>query len=122
MMHPLEALLRSSAVSARFPANSRYHGVPVAVHETADHRTYVYVRRRFVPGPERFTVVAEHTLIAAERLDHLAARYLGDPELFWRLCDANNAMVPDELTETVGRRLRIVLPEGAPGAGGPSHV
>ena len=31
------------------------------------------------------------------------------------LCDANGAMRPDELTETIGRRLRITLPEGIPG-------
>ena len=31
-------------------------------------------------------------------------------------CDANGAMQPDELTETVGRRLRITLPEGITGA------
>ena len=41
-----------------------------------------------------------------------SARYLGDPELFWRLCDANVAMRPAELTETIGRRLHITLPEG----------
>jgi hypothetical protein len=35
--------------------------------------------------------------------------------LSWRLCDANGAMRPDELTETPGRRLRITLPEGIPG-------
>ena len=51
-----------------------------------------------------------------ERLDNIAAQYLGDPEQFWRICDANGAMRPDELTETVGRRLRITLPEGIPGA------
>ena len=50
-----------------------------------------------------------------DRLDNLAARYLGDPEQFWRLCDANGAMRPDELTQTSARRLRITLPEGVPG-------
>ena len=37
------------------------------------------------------------------------------PRQFWRVCDANAAMRPDELTETIGRRLRITLPEGIPG-------
>jgi hypothetical protein len=50
-----------------------------------------------------------------DRLDNVTARYLGDPEAFWRICDANNAMRPNELTETIGRRLRITLPEGIPG-------
>ena len=50
-----------------------------------------------------------------DRLDNITAQYLGDPEQFWRICDANDAMRPDELTETIGRRLRITLPEGMPG-------
>jgi hypothetical protein len=45
----------------------------------------------------------------------LAGQYLGDPALFWRLCDANRAMRPEELTETVGRQLRITLPQGVTG-------
>jgi hypothetical protein len=74
----------------------------------------VYVQRRFVPPPERFDLLQEHEMTQGDRLDNLAAQYLGDPEQFWRLCDANNAIRPEELTETVGRRLRITLPEGIP--------
>ena len=50
-----------------------------------------------------------------DRIDNLAAKYLGDPQQYWRLCDGNGAVRPDELTETPGRRLRITLPEGVPG-------
>jgi hypothetical protein len=46
------------------------------------------------------------------------ARLIGDPELFWQLCDSNGAMQPDELTETIGRKIRITLPEGIPGGQG----
>ena len=60
-------------------------------------------------------LLQEHTSSQGERLDNIAAQYLGDPEQFWRLCDANGALRPGELTETVGRRLRITLPEGIPG-------
>jgi len=34
--------------------------------------------------------------------------------LFWRLCDANGAMRPEEL-ETPGITLTIALPQGMPG-------
>jgi hypothetical protein len=34
---------------------------------------------------------------ATERLDLIAARFLNDPTWFWKLCDANNAPVPDGL-------------------------
>lgn len=56
----------------------------------------------------------EHAVTQGERLDNINARYLGDPEQFWRLCDANGVLHPRELEE-VGRILRITLPEGIPG-------
>ena len=98
-----------------FSLTSRYYGLATAQLETAEGRTIVYLRRRFVPPPERFALLQEHTVSAGDRLDNLAAQYLGDPEQFWRICDANGAMRPEELTETIGRRLRITLPEGIPG-------
>jgi hypothetical protein len=98
-----------------FPVTSRYYGLSTTTRETADGKTIVYLRRRFVPPPERFELLQEHTVTEGERLDTITAQYLGDPEQFWRVCDANGVVRPDELTETVGRRLRITLPEGIPG-------
>jgi hypothetical protein len=98
-----------------FSITSRYHGTPTATLETADGKEITYVRRRFVPPPERFALLLEHMVTEGERLDNITARYLGDAEQFWRVCDANGAIRPDELTETIGRRLRITLPEGIPG-------
>jgi hypothetical protein len=96
-------------------STSRYADAKTATFVTADGRTIVFLRRRFVPPPERFVTLQEHRVAEGERLDHIAAKYLGDPEQFWRLCDANNAMRPDELTQTVGQVIRITLPEGIPG-------
>ena len=45
-----------------------------------------------------------------ERVDVLAARTLGDPLLFWRLCDANLATDPQHLVGPGGRRLRLPVP------------
>lgn len=97
-----------------FPPPSRYNGLPTA-SIVVDGETITYVRRRFCPQPESLAVIGEHAVVQHERLDHIAARYLGDPVLFWRLCDANRALRPEELTETIGRRLVITLPEGMPG-------
>jgi hypothetical protein len=85
---------------------------------TADRRTVAYVRRRFVPQPGQLAQLQQHTVGQVDRLDVIAAQYLGDPELFWRICDANRAMRPEELLSPVGRMLRICLPAGVPG--GPS--
>lgn len=98
-----------------FPFSSRYYQTETAELKSADGRTIVYLRRRFVPPAEKFDLLQEHVVSEGERLDHLAAKYLGDPELFWRIADANSAMHPEELTQTVGRSLRITLPEGIPG-------
>ena len=98
-----------------FPPTSRYHAIEVATLVTPDGRTVSYLRRRFVPPPERFDLLQEHSVTQGDRLDNITAQYLGDPEQFWRLCDANGAMEPEELTDSIGRRLRITLPEGIPG-------
>jgi hypothetical protein len=112
----LEALLSQTATDApRFPPNSRYHATPTATLVAADGRAITYLRRRLVPQPERFAVLREHMVVQGDRLDRLSAQHLGDPELFYQLCDANGALRPDELVERIGRRLRITLPEGVPG-------
>jgi hypothetical protein len=99
-----------------FPISSRYYGIDTALLEVTEDTTLPYLKRRFVPHPERFELLQEHGVSDGERLDHIAANYLGDAELFWRICDANRAMRPNSLTERIGRCLRITLPEGIPGA------
>jgi hypothetical protein len=93
--------------------NSRYFNSGTSTLEQPDGDVIIYLRRRFVPQPESFAVMEEHTVGQGERLDLLAARFFGDPEKFWLLCDANGAVAPQEL-EAVGRRLRITYPEGIP--------
>lgn len=97
-----------------FPPASRYYGLPTKILEGPGGRAYVYLSRRFVPPPEHFAVLQTYTVTQGERLDNMTARFLGDPEAFWRLCDANAALRPEELEE-MGRTLRITLPEGVPG-------
>lgn len=98
-----------------FAVNSRYLNIATAEYQSPTGKKYVYLLRRFAPPPGNFALLQEHVITAGERLDNIAAQFLGDPELFWRLCDSNAAMRPDDLTRTVGRRLRITLPEGIPG-------
>jgi nucleoid-associated protein YgaU len=112
----LQALLQPGSLNASlFPANSRYQGIATATLTAPDGRVVAYVRRRFIPPPESFTTLQEHTVVQGDRLDNIAARYLGDPEQFWRVADANGAMRPEELTDQPGARLRITLPQGIGG-------
>jgi hypothetical protein len=111
----LQSLLQpAQSATLRFAATSRYYGLTTKTLETPDGRTITYLARRLVPRPERFDVLQEHVVTQGQRLDQIAAKYLGDPEQFWRLCDANGAIDPAELT-VVGRRINITLPEGIPG-------
>jgi hypothetical protein len=116
MSDALQNLLGTLKLS-QFPSNSRYATIPTVTMETSEGNVVVYLRRRFVPPPERFALLQEHFVLQGERLDNITARYFNDPERFWQICDANGALEPDELTATPGRALRITLPEGVPGSG-----
>ncbi len=101
--------------SEQLPPTSRYHGVGTGTHTGPDGRSRTFLRRRFVPPPERFALLTEHTVTGGDRLDRLTAQYLGDPEQFWRIADANGAVAPESLTDVAGARIRITLPAGVPG-------
>ena len=114
---PVQALLaQTSLARSLFTGTSRYYGIGTNTLTAADGTVVVYVKRRFLPSPDRFQLIQEHAVVQGERLDNIAAAFLGDPELFWRLADANGAMKPEELVQKVGRRLRITLPEGITGS------
>jgi len=97
-----------------FPITSRYTNIEVATFDLPDGRTVSYLRRRFLPEGSKAVVLAEHVVMQRDRLDNVTARYLGDPEQFWLVCDANNTMRPDDLTadSEIGHRLIIPLPQG----------
>lgn len=104
--------------SSVFPPTSRYAGIPTTTITGPRGDPVIHLRRRFLPQPERFVQFAEHVVARGERLDNVTAAHLDDPLQFWRICDANRAMRPEDLMRAPGRRLRITLPEGLPGGGG----
>jgi len=50
-----------------------------------------------LPAPGVQAVLGYYRRGGGDRLDQIAGRYLSDATQFWRLCDANGAMVPDAL-------------------------
>jgi hypothetical protein len=111
MFDPQQALLDllqpGSTFQTLFPPTSRYYGIPAATFIDQDGLIQIYLQRRFLPPLESFTALQQHTVSQNERLDHIAFRYLGNPEQFWRIADANTAMNADDLTRTAGRLIRI---------------
>jgi len=75
-----------------------------------DGRVIAYKWRRFLPDGKDMPLLVEVTMTEGDRLDTITARTLGDPEQFWRICDANNAMNPSDLIEP-GRMVRVPVPQ-----------
>jgi hypothetical protein len=111
---PIQLLIDAGAIPAHpFASNSRYYGVALGrfAHDASDPGV-AYVLRRFIPQLRDIAAAAEHVVNSGERPDLLAALTLGDPELYWRVADANAVTDPFELTDTPGARVRIPLPPG----------
>ena len=93
-----------------FTETSRYYSLDTASFTTSEGAVVRYKRRRFLPQGDDMSLLLEETVTKGDRLDLIAARTLGDPEQFWRICDANNAMDPFALLIKPGRTLRVPIP------------
>jgi hypothetical protein len=119
---PVDAFVAGGGTSGAPTAqNSRYYGLSTATWTLPDGTMVRYLQRRIIPQPEQYATMRQYPTIEGDRIDNVANAQLGDPLLYWILCDANAAMDPDALTAEPGRVLRITLPAGvgaaAPGAG-----
>lgn len=96
-----------------FEPTSRYASIETAKLTMDDGRTVAYVRRRFLPQSRALPLLVEVAVAQADRLDLITHRTLGDSEHFWRVCDANDAMNPFDLTseEALGRLLKVPFPQ-----------
>lgn len=121
MNYPLQALMQMGVLPAiNFPTDSRYYGSGILQYNTPNGRSIPYLVRRFVPQPgaPNFSTIARHSVRQGDRLDLIAARYLGDPLLFWIICDGNGAIRPHDLVAQTGRVLAITAPQGVGGVTG----
>jgi nucleoid-associated protein YgaU len=121
MSSPLTAFLQLGLVPpVTFPTDSRYYGSAVLTFTTPTGQSVSYLARRIVPQPgaQNFATVAQHSVVEGDRLDLIAAKYLGDPLLFWLICDANGTIRPGDLVAIPGTVLSITMPQGVPGGTG----
>ena len=93
-----------------FPPNSRYFNMPLRTRTAADGTMETFVGRRIIPALERFRALDRHRTTGNDRIDSVAAVSYGDPELYWRICDANGDAEPADGTKPTGRLLVIPLP------------
>lgn len=88
-----------------FDPKSRY--ARLQTYTVKDHRGRQVAVVPVPPHPNQ-TTLGTHVLRQGERVDHLAAKYLDDPAGFWRICELNDVMLPETLTE----QRQIEIPGG----------
>ena len=91
-----------------FFKGSRYATVPTATIVDETGRLIAYKTTRFIPDTP---AVVGHMIVGGERLDHIAWQHYRDAERYWRICDANHALWPNDLLE-VGRVILVPPSEG----------
>jgi len=119
--YPLQAMMLAGVIPAvTFPTDSRYYGSAVLQYTAPNGETIPYLARRIVPQPgaPNYATINQLTVKQGDRLDIIAAQYLGDPLMAWLICDANGAMRPHDLVSTPGTTLVITTPQGIPGGMG----
>lgn len=113
----LQQLFATGAVQQQsFGPQSRYYGVPVLTQTTASGDQISYVGRRFIAPPSAFATLQRYRVSQGDRIDVIAGAILGDPLVYWQICDANLALDPDDVTAQPGAFIVITLPAGVPGA------
>jgi len=111
----LQSMVQAAAgTGAPTNPSSRYYGATVEYYTRPDGIQVAYLQRRIIPQPDIYTSTQSYVVVDGDRLDNLASKYLGDPLLFWMICDANGVSDPDELTAQVGRAILIPLASGIP--------
>ena len=100
-----------------FSANSRYFTVPLRARTGPDGEEQLFVARRIIPQPSRYETDHLVRADASTRIDGVAAQEIGDPLLYWRICDANGIADPAEATQPDGKPIHIPLPLSDTGGG-----
>jgi hypothetical protein len=91
-----------------FARGSRYANLPTAVHTAPDGSQVRYVPLRTIRTD--VPVQDVHVVADGDRFDLVAFAAYADPTQFWRICDGNRGMWPDDLLAVAGRALLVPAP------------
>lgn len=86
---------------------SRYEPIETKTRVRSDGIELRYKKIRFVV---REPTQLGHQVQDGERLDQIAWATFRDPQMWWRIADANAELDPRELTDVAGRVLGVALP------------
>ncbi len=91
-----------------FAPDSRYRNQPTIPVTAPDGTSAAIV---LPPAPATPPLLGFHRTTTPGRLDLVAVQYLNAPTGFWRLCDANRAM----LASSLAARDLVAIPAGSGG-------
>jgi hypothetical protein len=115
MDNALAAMVQAAAgTGAPANPNSRYYGFAVEQATLPDGTQVAYLSRRIIPQASLYGQTQNYNVVVGDRLDNLAARFIGDPILFWMIADANTAFEPHDLTSESGSTIVIPLVSSIP--------
>lgn len=115
-MDQVLAALIANAAGTGGPANpnSRYYGAAIEQLTLPSGTAVNYLARRIIPQPSIYATTTTYVISDGDRLDNLAQQFLGDPALYWMICDANGATDPDDLTAQTGQTILIPAATSVP--------
>jgi hypothetical protein len=88
-----------------FFRGSRYEKVDTTQITDSSGRVISYKKVHFIPPTP---AVVGHSVVLGERLDQISNSFYKDAQRFWRICDANFAMWPDD--EVAVANVTILIP------------
>jgi hypothetical protein len=91
-------------------SRSRYSSLEIKKLTSQNGETVPYITRRFLPKANTYKKVSKIVTKVGDRLDLISVDSLGDALFYWQICDANNAMCPNELIEQPGSVVSIPAP------------
>jgi len=86
-----------------FDDKSRYS--KLKPYKVKDHRSRDVNVVPVPPAPNEFPL-GRHLKQQGQRTDHLSKQYLDDPAGYWRICEINGVMLPEELSE----KREVIIP------------
>jgi hypothetical protein len=79
-----------------FDPTSRYYSAPQYPVKDSRGRTVSVVS---VPAAPNQGLLGYYLVQQGQRIDHIAYKYLNDPNGYWRIAEMNNVMTAETLTE-----------------------
>jgi hypothetical protein len=89
-----------------FTRGSRYKKSPVFQFPSGESTVFAGVQPRKITSAQG---VIEHVLRDSERLEHLALYYYNDPQLWWRILDANQEILFEGELSHANQSGRVIL-------------